>query len=342
MSKILKGFNKDFVSKGQTDALNGIFIIIVFISHMRGYLPALTSSSAISVFCNTLGQMMVTSFLFVSGYGCTTSFKKKGMPYIKAMPRNRILTVLVNFDIAVLLYLLMNTLIGKTFTASRIILSLLAWSDLGNSSWYIFTILILYIGFFICFRLFGESEDKFPLLLSITLFTIAFIKIIEYFKTPSFHWWYDTAFCFTAGVFFAYYKDAIFSAVTKNNKRYLVTLALFLAAFIYLNKTGFGYTALYYNFYAVIFISILILVLMKIKIENKVLSFFGTHVFEIYIFQRMPMILLSKYTPLTSNPKYYFLFFLCAFGGTLVLTVAMHFVYGKVDGVIKNGLKSAK
>lgn len=334
-----KNFNTDFVAKNQTDALNGIFIFIVLLSHMRGYLPALPGVSPLASFCNTLGQMMVTSFLFVSGYGCTVSFQKKGMAYIKAMPKNRILTVFVNFDIAILIYWLMGTLMGKTYSAKTIIASLLAWDSIGNSSWYIFTILILYIGFYLCFRLFGEREDKFALFTSLVVFTVVFIKVIEYFKTTSNHWWYDTAFCFTVGVFFAYYKDAIFKAVTKSNVRYFSLLVLLIGAFIYLNQTGFYYTALYFNFYALIFISIMILILMKVRIGNKALSFLGSHVFEIYIFQRIPMILLSKYTPLTSDPKYYYFFFLAVVLGTFLITIVMHFIYGKVDGLIKNGIK---
>lgn len=329
-----KDFNSAYLDKGQTDALNGIFIFIVLISHMRGYLPAITGDWAVAQFCSTLGQMMVTSFMFISGYGCTVSYLKKGSPYINAMPRNRILPVLLNFDIAVLIYwLLMHFVFKKTFSAGIIIASLFGWESIGNSNWYIFAILCLYIIFYISFKFFGKS--KFGILLSLVFLTLVFIKVVECFKGSA-HWFYDTAFCFTFGVFYAYYKDKIWEVVTASNIRYLSLLAFFLAAFIYMNITGFGYSALYFNMYAVCFVCLMILVMMKVKIGNKILAFFGSHVFEIYIYQRIPMILLSKFTGLTQETKYYYIFFAIVLVSTCLIAYVMKLFYGKVDGLLKS------
>lgn len=330
-----KDFNKDFMGKDQTNALNGIFIFIVLVSHMRGYLHV-ENSWAIVQMCKTLGQMMVTSFLFISGYGCAVSYQRKGESYVNGFPRNRLLTVLLNFDIAVLIYLAFNYFLGNTFTIGEIIPALFGWTSIGNSNWYIFAILCLYLGFYISFKLFGKNESHFFLFLSMFVFTAAYIYIVAYFKTIKSYWYYDTVLCFPAGVLFAYYKDKVYEVVTKSNARYLSLLILFGGAFIYMNQFGgFQFTPMYMNIYAVIFISFVVLILMKVKIGNKVLNFFGTHVFEIYIYQRIPMILLQKFTPLAGDTKYYYIYFALVLLGTLLITVVMHFLYGKVDGLLK-------
>ena len=329
-----KGFNENFMGKDQTNALNGIFIFIVLVSHMRGYLHVENSWPMVQM-CSTLGQMMVTSFLFISGYGCAVSYQKKGEKYVNAFPRNRILTVLVNFDIAILIYLIFNFILGKTFTIGEIIPALIGWTSIGNSNWYIFAILCLYLGFYICFKLFGKNESHFFLFLSMFVFTAIYIYTVSYFKAKS-YWYYDTVLCFPMGVLFAYYKDRVYECITKSNARYLSLLVLFGSAFIYMNKVGgFQFTPMYMNIYAVIFIFFIILILMKVQIGNKVLGFFGTHVFEIYIYQRIPMILLQKFTPLAGDTKYYYIYFILVLLGTLLITVVMHFIYGKVDRLLK-------
>lgn len=331
-----KDFNPDYLNKVQTDAINGIFVFIVFLSHMRGYLPEINGNWAISQLCSTLGQMMVTTFLFISGYGCTISFLKKGENYISKIPRNRIIPLIVNLDITVVIYIIMQKFVfDRTFNAKEIIGSLVGWTSVGNSNWYIFAILCMYVIFYISFKLFGKKESKFELFFSIIFLTILYIKIVEHFQLKS-HWYYDTVLCFPFGVFYAYYKDKIYATITASNARYFSLLAFFLACFIYMNKTGFGYTAMYYNMYAICFICVVLLVMMKIRIGNKVLAFFGSHVFEIYIFQRIPMMLLVKYSPLVSDVKYYYIFFIVAFASTCLIAFLMHLLYGQIGKLIRS------
>ena len=50
-------------------------------------------------FITKLEQLMVTMFLFYSGYGVMESIKRKGDDYIKSFPKKRILTTLINLFI---------------------------------------------------------------------------------------------------------------------------------------------------------------------------------------------------------------------------------------------------
>ena len=150
-SKVIKNdFKLDFLSIPQCNVVKGFFIILVFISHINQYI--LKAGYSVSSFGDILyfkitggiGQLMVVMFLFFSGYGIMESYKKKGAYYVTSMPKKRILTTLLNFDVAVLFYIALNVLLGKSMTVSQVFLSFIAWDSVGNSNWYIFVILVCY------------------------------------------------------------------------------------------------------------------------------------------------------------------------------------------------------
>lgn len=192
--KFLKGnFNLDYLSIKQCNAVKGFFIIIVFIGHINQYIVktdyVANSLGDVAYFriTSAIGQLMVTMFLFFSGYGIMESFKRKGVSYINSMPRKRILTTLINFDIAALCFLVLNTLLGKSYSINKILLSFIAWESIGNSNWYIFCILLCYSYAFIVLHFF--KDNKHLIYISIFSLTIITVIILSYYKQP---WWYNT------------------------------------------------------------------------------------------------------------------------------------------------------
>ncbi len=105
-----KGGYSDFLSKSKADAIKGIFIVIVFINHIKEYyIQAGADMSAwydkaFFLPASALGQLMVVMFLFYSGYGVAESIKKKGEAYIRKIPKRRVLGTLVNFDVTVVVF----------------------------------------------------------------------------------------------------------------------------------------------------------------------------------------------------------------------------------------------
>lgn len=72
-------FFDDYCAPKQTSSINGIFVVLVFFSHAS---QALKLGGALDTPYVTLrgflGQLVVVTFLFYSGYGMTESIKKKG------------------------------------------------------------------------------------------------------------------------------------------------------------------------------------------------------------------------------------------------------------------------
>ena len=91
----------------------------------------------------------------------------------------------------------------------------------------------------------------------------------------------------------------------KNDLIYTVTggacVALYYLFFLK-RKSGIEW----YTLWAVMFMALVVLFTMKIKIGNRILDWFGAHVFSVYILQRIPMIIL-KHFGLNESHKYAFI-----------------------------------
>lgn len=140
-------WNAAYINKTSTQTINGLFIWLVFLSHFAQYSPYLRNYVG-----QYLGQLIVVMFLFYSGYGCMIQYMAKGSDYLRHFPKKRILTTLVNFDIAVAMFVIIGLLLGKPFTLNQVALSFVCWDSVGNSNWYIFAIVLCYTAFWFSFR----------------------------------------------------------------------------------------------------------------------------------------------------------------------------------------------
>lgn len=195
------GFVDNYLSMDMTNMIKGIFIILVFIKHATPYVinagwqPEGIMGDIFYFVNNNVGQWIVAMFLFYSGYGIMESIKRKGKDYVRQIPQKRFLSVLINFDIAVVIFIVVDLLLKKTLTVKQCLLSFTGWESVGNSNWYIFIILLMYLITYLAFYK-NESDDfRKPLLVSIGL-TFVFCLGMSYLKAE---YWYNTMFCYTVG-----------------------------------------------------------------------------------------------------------------------------------------------
>lgn len=329
-----KNFNKDYLSIEKTKCINGFFVIIIFLSHVKKYftLEDIWYNSYYLKINTFIGQLMVTTFLFFSGFGIMESIRNKKEKYVNSIPKKRILNTFINFDFAVLLFLLCNLFIGKKYNLSRLFLSFMGWSSIGNSSWYIFAILILYAITWICFKVFDKNNLKG--IIGTTILSLFFISFLKLFKEP---YWYNTILCYPAGMLFSHYKNKIENLICENNKTYLFISAICITTFILLYK--FSTSLLIYELLAILFVVLILLLCMKFSFKNKILNYLGNNVFWIYMLQRIPMMLLRFYKVHKYNQ---FLFVIICFILTILLTelVKLFFkLFGLISLYLKNNFK---
>ena len=293
------GFRKDsdgdYLSKVQGNAVKGIFILMVILFHANGYVRE--AGYAYSQWSDPLflgirakfGQLIVVMFLFFSGYGVMSSIRSKGEAYVKAMPRHRILNVLVNFDVAVICFALVQWLLGQVFPAGQYLLSLVAWEEIGNSNWYIFVILLCYAATWLSAKLFKSGWKT--LALTLALLCPLYVLLVH-FKAPH---WYNTMIAYPLGMAACLGKKRL-DALGKTGF-YWPALA---AGFICLALTYIHHedpVGLVHSFRSVVFASVMVLLLMKVKVGNPALNWLGKNLFPLYIYQRIPMILLNHFDP---------------------------------------------
>lgn len=316
-----KKFNKNYLSMTSTNCVKGIFILFVFFSHAMQYITVdHWYDSTILYLRNNLNQLIVVLFLFYSGYGIYESFKRKKVKYINQFPKNRILKTLFHFDVAILCFVILNLFLNNEMSVKQVLLSLIGWDSVGNSNWYIFDILILYLITYVSLKSFSGKKA----LLCVWIQTIIFALLLSLYKND---WWYNTLFCFPLGMTYSYFKTQIESNVQKNNFSYFVCLiTTFLATFVftYLSKNNFWY----YELWAIVFTLLIVLCTMKIKLKSPILNWLGQQLFLIYILQRIPMIIGQYYGYNVTHPYRYFA--IC-FIITILLTYIFNIIFNKID-----------
>ncbi len=322
-------FNDNYLSKENTACIKGIFILIVFISHASTYITYdLRHSSIALAFLYHISQLMVTMFLFYSGYGIVESIKKKKQNYVDNLPKNRILKTLFHFDVVILTYMIMNYILGFKHDILTNLIALTGWESIGNSNWYIFAILVLYFTTYLSFTIFKKDIKK--AIITNTLLTILVMITLSGFKEGIDNsYWYNTMMCYPFGMFFSYYKDSI-KKILFNNKTYYLLLITLIILFLGTKQSQYINIVLY-SIVAILFVFLIVMITMKVNINNRYLKWLGDNLFYIYILQRIPMIILTKYGYVTNHG---YRFILISFIVTIILSVIYKSVLDRVDKVL--------
>lgn len=299
------------LDRERTTMINGFFVGLVFFSHFNSYvnLNGSLNNIYIKIF-NLIGQLMVTTFLFYSGFGVLESIKNK-KDYINSFFKKRILKLFIYFAIAVLMYLILAFAIGKSYPLKTILLSFIGWESIGNSNWFIFAIICMYFSTLISFKIFKKDIGK-GIIMNVILSVIYMILMAKF---RGYGWWYDTVLCYNLGMIISYYKDSILKFL-KNKWNYILIIILMISIIVLCRFQR--YNALTYNIGSMSFVTIVLLISLRIKIGNKFLLWLGKNTFNIYILQRLSFILFEKIGIKGYNVYLYFLLSICT---TIVLTI---------------------
>ena len=279
-----------WLSKENTTSVNGLFLLIVFFSHIQSYI---TLPHPISMVTKAFGQLMVAMFLFHSGYGVMESIQKKGMDYVRKIPKNRVLRVWLSFALSVCLFGIMNLCMGIPFSASRFFLSLFGWKEIGNSNWYIFVILCLYLLTWACFSVAGhwiadeKKRNRFGLLI-LVISIMGFFVFLHETKEP---WWYNTLTAYPFGILISMEKERI-EKWLERPLHWSGTVSLSLIVTILFRQ--FSSHASVFLMMTICFCTFVIVFTKKVPLYHMALEWVGVHLFECYILMRIPMIVLRR------------------------------------------------
>lgn len=278
-------YDESYMSKESSNAVKGIFAVIILYSHMRSYLclPDHWANNSYVAILNYIGQLMVAPYLFYSGYGLMESLKHKPN-YRDTFLEKRWLRLLLHFDIAVVLYILVQSFWGVYFSPAFYIGSLLGWCSVGNSNWFVFDILVIYLFFY---ALISLSNRQGVILFGCTILCCILWIFLSKSKTGS--WWVDTLMTFPLGIAYSIYRKRFENLLRIFYYGLLVLLTILLTVWHW----KFGVDR--YGLCSCVFCLWLVVLTMRVRIDNRILQWLGIHAFGIYILQRLPMMVLSHY-----------------------------------------------
>ena len=329
----------DYLDKETTTCVNGIFILVVFLSHIQSYI---TLPSGFLVFTKAFGQLMVAMFLFYSGYGVGISIRNKGMDYVRNIPRRRVAKVFLQLIPAVLIYTVIDLICGIPFTAYKFIFSLLAWENMGNSNWYIFVILWLYIftwgGFMLADagrrmiekQSVRDREDvSFALVMLLTGFLVIFLH-----ETRE-NYWYNTISAYFLGMLIAFRKEKWMDFLDVPVFYYGLTVISLAVTLLIRPYRGHASVFLLMTVTYCIFVLCLT---KKIPVRCRALYWIGSHLFEIYILMRIPMMLLMRF--MWPHWQNWPVFLVVSLSGTFSLAMLYSKFCKNIEGVLTERQRS--
>ena len=315
-----------WLSKENTTSMNGLFLVIVFFSHIQAYI---TMPRGISMVTTGLGQLMVAMFLFHSGYGVMESIQKKGMGYVNSIPGKRVLKVWIFFALSVCLFAIVNLCMGIPFTLPQFFFSLIGWENMGNSNWYIFVILCLYVLTWFSFsvtgcRILEERKRNIRSFVLLSILTGCLFLVLHETKEP---WWYNTLTAYLLGVFVSLEKEKM-DKWLNNSRNWWAMVSSSLVLTILLRQ--FATHATVYLVMTVSFCVFVISFTKKVPMYHMALEWVGTRLFECYILMRIPMIIFRRFSLAESTMGYTAVCFVLM----ILMAALYHNVLGQVSRMV--------
>lgn len=252
--------------------LRGVFALLIVIGHCsmrfeKEVLPFL--------FIHKFNMTGVCFFLFVSGWGLAYGYvegKKRADGFI----RRKVVSLLLVSFISSLVYYILNEMI---LSGNRDLLQIFKFV-LKNTNWYIWEMVFFYIIFYLCVR-FNLKKHIVGILFAAAFFICA--------AAMAFHW--ERAFWFSAFSFpFGTFVNRFWDKINNSFRKYkwlpalvFITGAISTFSVALPQDTVLGCIAR--NFFGIMAMSILWIVLNYLKLVNRLLVFLKGISLEIYLYQ---------------------------------------------------------
>ncbi len=317
-------FFSDYCSPKNTSTINAIFSVLIFLSHSTQYITLNGTFDAPYLSMRKfLGQLVVVTYLFYSGYGIMESIKKKGTPYVKAMPKQRLLKTWLHFAVVIAIFGIVQIgVCSKSYDIKHILLSLTGYTSLGNSNWYMFVTFAMYIVVIVAFLMFKKNN----VLAVAGVWVLSFLLIAWEVKMGLATTFYNTLLCFPLGMTFSLIKPFIDKITMKNDLTWFACMAISVYGFLYFSQNR-NHSEIYYVLFTFTAMAVVLMLTMKVNVSHSVLDWFGEHIFSFFILQRIPMILLRDF----GYAKNSYVFVVLSFFATVLLSMLFDTAMKKLD-----------
>lgn len=300
-------WNEEYTSREQTKVLQGVMALCIMLHHMGQKTCASWQPSQYVVhgldFFVPMGYLFVGVFFFCSGLGLIRSLRTKP-DYLKGFCRRRILPLAITFYLSEIIYTVIRWLVGEKMENGQFLRYLTGWYMANFNAWYVVVIVFFYLVFWASFR-FCKNEG---IALSLVfLFTLAYTvlgAVVGHPKAgwPAGEWWYNSIILFPLGLLFGKFEEEVTAFF---RRKYWLWLVAFFAAAILLfrwSEDAVSHTWGYYGLNGpslrvrdsllsagtqwlagIAFTGTCFLLMMKVRLGNRVLAWLGSLTLELYL-----------------------------------------------------------
>ena len=300
-------WNEEYTSLKQTKILQGITALGIALHHMAQktcapWHPTAFTVHGLDVFV-PVGYLFVAVFLFCSGLGLYKSFKTKP-DYLKGFFRRRILPIIIAFYLSEFIYTGIRLIMGERMNLITILWYLSGLHMANFNAWYVVVIPFFYLAFWAAFR-FCRHEGT--AIFWIFVFTLAYTVLGAFIDHQDDwwmrgEWWYNSILLFPLGLLFGKFEKQVTRFLRKGYWFWL--LLSFAGIFLlfqqseWLNNTVWGYYGEYGDrlkvqhrlmsaggqwVVSLFYVAFCFLLMMKVRLGNKVLAWLGGVTLEFYL-----------------------------------------------------------
>ncbi len=296
------------LSLDKAKAVQGFAAVAIILHHLAQELAG--NAGAIGFF-NELGVLFVGIFFFFSGYGLYTSLSTKEN-YLKGFLKKRFVTILIPFYLCIIVFTVAAAICGTQFNPIQLLCVLSGWSLINANMWYIVEIVILYIAFYVIYKL---IRNRTAATVVMTIFVAAMITgsfLLAHGKDMSCsfwfqgEWWYNSTLLFVIGIIFSKHSDLIRRIARKGYAILLPVSAILVAVFAWLTNYALSHYSYWSEIpggdpaymdklrclsvqlpFVIFFVCFVLLVMMKVRFGNPVLKFLGSISLELYLIHNL-------------------------------------------------------
>lgn len=159
-----------------------------------------------------------------------------GTRYVRQFPVKRLFKTWLNFAIAIVLFLIVDICLGIRYDALTIIGSFIGLTSVGNSNWYVFAILLMYLLTYICAQIAVKadgkdvgvtSENARKIAIGVTSGALIYFVVAQFLLPSRFSF---TVMCYPLGIWIAFYEEKFLNCFLKKRWISMAVLAIILVA----------------------------------------------------------------------------------------------------------------
>lgn len=233
----------------------------------------------------------------------------------------------------IVIYTCFQTVVGYEISTLQFVKSFFIGGTVVRYGWYIQAIILFYIFYCIAFRKKTVSQGLSRLIILVSSYCVVFAFLIK-----SGSWWYESSFSFVLGAIWAINKSKIDLFITKSFKRYIICFMMLLSCFAV--SFVFGNAGFVTSIFkipvkmisSVLFVPLILLIIMKIKVNYKPIEILGNYYFEIYILQGIYIILFTEVVVINNSIFFYVACIFCTVFSAILLHPAIVWINKKCKG----------